>query len=118
LYASSEVANLSLILLNTASAVPVYSQYTSIWPFSNADRTAALPIPALRSGVKPLALSSWTVIAVMICCSVNALPPTTIVCAAAPPVQPIAAAITPAHSTCATLFIVASITVFKNSAAD
>src|SRR6185436_20299135 len=42
-------------------------------------------MPALRSGVKPLAFSSATVIAVMICCSVNALPPTTIVCAAAPP---------------------------------
>src|SRR4051794_35898446 len=39
-------------------------------------------MPALRSGLKPRALRSCTVIAVMICCSVNALPPTTMVCAA------------------------------------
>ena len=51
LYAASAESNLSVILLNTASAVPVYSQYTSIWPFSSAMRTAALPMPALRSGV-------------------------------------------------------------------
>src|SRR5215831_8964032 len=42
-------------------------------------------MPALRSGVNPLAFRMAAVIAVMICCSVNALPPTTIVCAAAMP---------------------------------
>ena len=50
-------------------------------------------MPALRSGVKPFAFSSSTVIAVMICCSVNALPPTTMVCAGA------AAASAPSAST-------------------
>src|SRR6516162_11923071 len=70
----------------------------SIWPFSSAARTAALPIPALRSGVNPFALSSATVIAVMICCSVNAFPPTTIVCAAAPPQHMIASAAPVSHS--------------------
>src|SRR5204863_3016956 len=80
------------------------SQYTSTCPFSSAARTAALPMPALRSGVKPLALSAATVIAVMICCSVNALPPTTIVCAAAARLS--AAARIPPQSTPIALFIV------------
>src|ERR1700681_1604962 len=104
LYVSSADANLSVILLNTPRPVPVYSQYTSTWPFSSAERTAALPMPASRFGLKPLAFSSSTVIAVMICCSVNALPPTTIVCAAALMLS--AAARIPPQSILIALFIV------------
>src|SRR6476660_7145906 len=61
-------------------------------------------MPALRSGLKPLAFSSSTVIAVMICCSVNDLPPTTIVCAAA--LRLSAAARIPPQSMPIALFIV------------
>src|SRR5678815_3053715 len=71
----------SLILLYVISDVPVYSQYTSIWPLSCACRSTALPIPALTSGLNPLACRSCAVICDMICCSVKFLPPTTIVCA-------------------------------------
>jgi hypothetical protein len=37
------------------SDVPVYSQYTSICPFSCACRTTALPMPAFTSGLNPFA---------------------------------------------------------------
>ena len=117
LYASSADANLSVILLNTPSPVPVYSQYTSIWPFSSAERTAALPMPALRFGLKPLAFSNSTVIAVMICCSVNALPPTTIVCAAAARLSAVAR-IPPQSMPYRLVHRASSSICLKNSAAD